>query len=236
MWSTQDKNGAYYYCCFPRSERTISSQQKPGSRYKLPPLPRSSRPPPCPTMSDTSNKLEVTHVAKGKTTNVVHDRKQSLIQQSNVRTRSYLAIEKNVVMPGILLEDHGIPAVTTFGDFLDELLAHAQTLKPTATVEPPLDKSNFQEILRRVDDSLQSCEAQHTGESAETKRGHRYAIVETAVRDAFTYMVVSSRGNSQRGHGLNVAGDHISRVAGICSSVESPRHRLDPGQCRTVRS
>lgn len=93
-------------------------------------------------------------------------------------------------MPSLIAEGHGIPAVTAFSYFLGELLAHAELVKPTAAIEPPLHKSDFQDLMRRLGDVLPGHEAKQHGSLPDTKHIHLFAIVETAVRDAFTEMIV----------------------------------------------
>jgi THO complex subunit 1 len=96
-------------------------------------------------------------------------------------------------MPSLLSEGHGISAVTTFSSFLDELLERAQSAKPTTSIEPALDKSVFQGILQGANNALPGNEVQKPGEGEDSRKLQRYAIVETAVRDAFADLIVSSQ-------------------------------------------
>ncbi|KAK3692137.1 THO complex subunit 1 transcription elongation factor-domain-containing protein [Podospora appendiculata] len=87
-------------------------------------------------------------------------------------------------MPSAMMaeESHGIAAVAAFGAFLDTLLAHAETVKPTAFIEPPLDKSDFDDLQHQLDDVLGS----------DLDQVQRFAVIETAVRDIFGNLIATT--------------------------------------------
>jgi THO complex subunit 1 len=82
---------------------------------------------------------------------------------------------------------HVVQAVDEFGELLKELLQRGDELKQTTTVEPPLSKSGFEDILERVEATLFS--------SAKTleQRKQRHAVIDTAIRDRFNELLVSLR-------------------------------------------
>jgi THO complex subunit 1 len=80
---------------------------------------------------------------------------------------------------------HVVQAVEAFGELLKELLRRAEEVKQATTVEPPLSKSDFEDILERVEAAFFS--------SAETleQRKQRHAAIDTAIRDKFNELLVS---------------------------------------------
>ena len=84
---------------------------------------------------------------------------------------------------------HGVPAVDEFGGLLRVMLRRArpkaEAIKVTNTVEPPLIKSDLTDLFEQVD-SIFSPAA-----SPELKKRSQYAVIETAVRDAFNDLLVS---------------------------------------------
>jgi hypothetical protein len=94
-----------------------------------------------------------------------------------------------VGMPSATVESHGIATVAAFGSFLDDLLAQASAVKTTSSVDPPLNKSDFEDLQGRLNEVLSS--KQSPSESnADAKRTQRFAIIETAVRDTFGNLIV----------------------------------------------
>ncbi|GAB1320823.1 THO complex subunit 1 transcription elongation factor-domain-containing protein [Madurella fahalii] len=93
-------------------------------------------------------------------------------------------------MPSAIIGSHGIEAVAAAGTFLDNLLERAEAVKRTASVEPPLDKSNFEDLRRQLSDALGP--ELMADDSADAKRTQRFAIIETAVRDTFKSMIATT--------------------------------------------
>lgn len=83
---------------------------------------------------------------------------------------------------------HVVQTVDAFGELLKELMQRAEEVKQTHTVEPPLNKSDFEDILERVETQFFS--------SAETLelRKQRHAAIDTAIRDKFNDLLVSTTG------------------------------------------
>ncbi|KAK0623627.1 THO complex subunit 1 transcription elongation factor-domain-containing protein [Immersiella caudata] len=108
-------------------------------------------------------------------------------------------------MPSAADNSHGIDAVATFNDFLDDLLSRAEHVKQTASLEPPLDKSSFDDIPAKVsqilghedtpvDDSANAKmdNADAKQDVVDPKRTQRFAILETAVRDTFSKLIATT--------------------------------------------
>jgi THO complex subunit 1 len=80
---------------------------------------------------------------------------------------------------------HGVPGVVIFGELLEDLLQRAEEVKQADTIEPPLNKPDFADVLARLESTFFS-----SADSTELrKRSH--AVVETAIRDKFNNLLVS---------------------------------------------
>jgi THO complex subunit 1 len=98
-------------------------------------------------------------------------------------------------MPGLHIQDNEVPGVGSFATLLGDLLAQAASVKSSASIEPPLNKSDFVDLAPRLSSffsSLQSLEVDGTSESNDQKRLRQNAIIETAVRDLFSNLIVRS--------------------------------------------
>lgn len=92
-------------------------------------------------------------------------------------------------MPSATNDNHGISGVEAAGTFLDGLLARAESVKQKASIEPPLEKSDFDDLRRHLSDALgYELPAE---EPVDTKKVQRFAVIETAVRDTFKSLIVS---------------------------------------------
>jgi THO complex subunit 1 len=80
---------------------------------------------------------------------------------------------------------HVVQVVDMFGEMLNELLQRAEEVKQTDTVEPPLSKVDFEDILERVEATFFW--------SAETpeQRKQKHAAIDTAIRNKFNDLLVS---------------------------------------------
>ncbi|KAK3301615.1 THO complex subunit 1 transcription elongation factor-domain-containing protein [Chaetomium strumarium] len=93
-------------------------------------------------------------------------------------------------MPSATIDSHGISGVVAVGTFLDKLLARAESVKQTASIEPPLEKSHFDDLRRQLSDALGY---DVTAEDpADAKRTQRFAVIETAVRDTFKSVIATT--------------------------------------------
>lgn len=84
----------------------------------------------------------------------------------------------------VTMVEHGVDAVYAFGGILEEMLEQAESIKQTSTVDPPLNKSDIEDFLEQVESMFGSLK------SVEQKKRSQYAIIETAVRNAFNNLLV----------------------------------------------
>lgn len=94
-------------------------------------------------------------------------------------------------MPSLEVDSYGVPAVTTFASLLEELLSHAQTVKSSATIEPPLEKSDFDQLPSRLSEIFPGLDPNKAVQNADLRRTEKYAVIETAVRALFSDLIVS---------------------------------------------
>lgn len=142
-------------------------------------------------------------------------------------------------MPSATIDSHGILGVAAAGTFLKELLARAESVKKTASIEPPLEKSDLGDLRQQLSDALGY---EFTAdEPVDTKKAQRFALIETAARDIFKSLVVSwSLGRASPAvlytNPTPPPGNHTNRVPFLRQCLESPRHPLPPLGLRTLRS
>jgi len=89
------------------------------------------------------------------------------------------------------VDSHGVEAVAAFGSFLDDLLSRAQSIKQTESIDPPLSKSNFPDLQAQLSQLLGDLAVPSDGAQDNTKKTHRFAVIETVARDTFKNLVVS---------------------------------------------
>ena len=77
-------------------------------------------------------------------------------------------------------------AVNLCRGLLGDMLAQANEIKRTNGIEPPILKADIAEEFRRLQ------ELPIFAERRDTKKSTRYAVIETAVRDAFIELLVRS--------------------------------------------
>ena len=127
-------------------------------------------------------------------------------------------------MPGLEINSHGIPAVEAIGEYLQELLDHAEGVKPARTLEPALTKADFDDIYGHVARIF-------TGfDDPSGRKLRQYAIVETAARDIFGKLIVSALTIYLIFSPFVIAllivfappspGQHIYRLARLCPRLE----------------
>lgn len=96
-------------------------------------------------------------------------------------------------MPSATIDSHGVSGVAAAGTVLDTLLARADSVKQTPSIEPALEKSAFDDLRRLLSDALGSDLSAE--EPADAKKIQRFAVIETAVRDKFKSLIVSWTSN-----------------------------------------
>ncbi|KAK0711543.1 THO complex subunit 1 transcription elongation factor-domain-containing protein [Lasiosphaeris hirsuta] len=93
-------------------------------------------------------------------------------------------------MPSATMDSHGINAVAAFGGFLEDLLSRAESVKRTASIEPPLDKSDFADLQGQLAKVLSSA-LSPVEDTADARKTQRFAVIETAVRDTFSNLIAT---------------------------------------------
>ncbi|AEO69581.1 9488df5f-fb33-4ec4-854b-57beee312a39 [Thermothielavioides terrestris] len=93
-------------------------------------------------------------------------------------------------MPSATIDSHGVSGVAAAAAFLDTLLERAESVKRTASIEPPLEKSDFDDLRQQLSDALGY--ELPPDESADSKRTQRFAVIETAVRDTFESLIATT--------------------------------------------
>ncbi|RYP92263.1 hypothetical protein DL770_001576 [Monosporascus sp. CRB-9-2] len=90
-------------------------------------------------------------------------------------------------MPSAVDPGHGVPQVATVLDLLKESLDYARSVKSTSSIEPALNKSDFESLLTRLFSVFTSEPASQVSDKA-----RQYAVVETAARDLFSNQIAST--------------------------------------------
>ena len=88
-------------------------------------------------------------------------------------------------MPSATTDAPGLSQVAVVDTLLKESLDYAQSLKPTSSIEPALNKSDFESLLN----SLSTVFA-NTSSGQVYDKPRQYAVVETAARDIFSNLIV----------------------------------------------
>ncbi|KAI0540790.1 THO complex subunit 1 transcription elongation factor-domain-containing protein [Xylaria digitata] len=82
--------------------------------------------------------------------------------------------------------------VSAMTDLLKDALDHAQTLKPAATIKPPLTKSHFETFIARLPAIFPSAALEPTSQSRDSEKVRVYATAETAARKIFSSIVAGT--------------------------------------------
>ncbi|KAJ8120646.1 hypothetical protein ONZ43_g2695 [Nemania bipapillata] len=90
------------------------------------------------------------------------------------------------------LSEDGVPQVSTMADLLADALVHAQTIKPAATIEPPLTKSHFEAFIARLPTIFAGAASGPISQGRDSEKARLYAAVETAARKTFSSLVAST--------------------------------------------
>lgn len=101
-------------------------------------------------------------------------------------------------MPIATPGDRGIPAVAACATFLDDALERAESVKDTASIEPPLTKAEFGDVsaqLSAIFDEklgpLETGEGEDAAANAEQRKTRTFAMFETSARELFSHLIVS---------------------------------------------
>lgn len=96
-------------------------------------------------------------------------------------------------MPSAKHLDHEIPQVDAFAALLKDALVHAQSVKSATTIEPPLTKVDFENVLAQLPTIFPCASPDYVSENLASEKARQYAVVETAARNVFSSLVVSSK-------------------------------------------
>ncbi|KAB5570756.1 THO complex subunit 1 transcription elongation factor-domain-containing protein [Coniochaeta sp. 2T2.1] len=96
-------------------------------------------------------------------------------------------------MPSLEMDDTIIPGLSAVDNLLDELLQHAETVKQTASIEPPLSQSDFSDLPARLDKALAPTGLpKDPPEKDDPVKSRRFAIIETVARDKFSNLIATT--------------------------------------------
>ncbi|KAI1213115.1 THO complex subunit 1 transcription elongation factor-domain-containing protein [Annulohypoxylon truncatum] len=85
-------------------------------------------------------------------------------------------------MPSAKNSDYEVPQVDAFTALLKNTLDHAQSIKPSASIEPPLTQVDFESQLAQVPTIFES----------EKEKAHQNAVIEIATRNIFSSLVATT--------------------------------------------
>lgn len=81
------------------------------------------------------------------------------------------------------------PAVAAFDALLRELLAEAERVKEVSTIEPALNKSDFDDLSGRVLSTAAQLPQLEGDKDAKETKARQFGIIETAARDIFSNLI-----------------------------------------------
>lgn len=104
-------------------------------------------------------------------------------------------------MPALVIEDLGVPAASSFGQLLKDLLDEAARIRSarddrttSSAIEPPLNQSDLKDLADRVALSLSGVRASSKSDDDESVKaqvkGRKFAIVEAVARHTFAQLTV----------------------------------------------
>lgn len=92
-------------------------------------------------------------------------------------------------MPSLEVDSYGIPAVTAFVDFFEEVLEVAGKIKPETAVEPALEESDLEDVLSRLPAVAELPDSQPTV-GPRQRNNSKFATIETAARGFLSNLIV----------------------------------------------
>lgn len=103
----------------------------------------------------------------------------------DIATRTHPRADPSAAGPNSSMGSHHVAAVDGFGQLLAEMLTTAAHVKEkTTTVDQPLNKSDLGGLFSKIDTVFTSTS------SPEVKKRAQYAIIETAVFEVFSDLLV----------------------------------------------
>ncbi|KAH7160074.1 THO complex subunit 1 transcription elongation factor-domain-containing protein [Dactylonectria estremocensis] len=96
-------------------------------------------------------------------------------------------------MPALDMDNPGVPAVATSVSLLEELLGQAEKVKQASTIEPALNKSDFDDIPGRVSQVAAILTQTEHGEATSSQiKARQYAMIETASREILSNLIATT--------------------------------------------
>lgn len=92
-------------------------------------------------------------------------------------------------MPSLEVDSYGVPAVTAFAEYFEEALETTASIKPEVTVEPVLEESNLEDVLKRLPAAPEPADAQTAG-GLRQRNSSKFATIETAARGLLSNLIV----------------------------------------------
>lgn len=92
-------------------------------------------------------------------------------------------------MPSLEVDSYGVPAVTAFAEYFEEALEATTAIKPEVTVEPALEESDLDDVLKRLPAAPESADAQSIG-GLRQRNSSKFATIETASRGLLSNLIV----------------------------------------------
>ena len=137
-------------------------------------------------------------------------------------------------MPSLEVDSYGVPAVTTFVSYFEEVLVIAASAKSTTTIEPALEESDLQDVLSRWPAASTTVEVKKEG--AGNRKNQQFAVIETAVRGIQSNLIVRRACRALPNQlSSPYTGNSIHRFTRIRQGVEPVRHSIDIIGSRTMR-
>ncbi|KAI5460006.1 THO complex subunit 1 transcription elongation factor-domain-containing protein [Mariannaea sp. PMI_226] len=97
-------------------------------------------------------------------------------------------------MPSLDMDNAAVPAVASCASLLEDLLRQAEASKTTNTIEPALNKSDFDDLSGRISRFAATLQNEDGEEASRTDQAkiRQFAMIETAVRDIFSNHIATT--------------------------------------------
>ncbi|OTB06803.1 hypothetical protein M426DRAFT_318516 [Hypoxylon sp. CI-4A] len=95
-------------------------------------------------------------------------------------------------MPSTTDPTHEIPQISAFEALLKDALDHAQSIKPSALIEPPLSKIDFESLVARLPTIFPCASPDYVSDNLSSEKARQNAVIETATRGVFSSLVAST--------------------------------------------
>ncbi|OTA66546.1 hypothetical protein K449DRAFT_390987 [Hypoxylon sp. EC38] len=95
-------------------------------------------------------------------------------------------------MPSSMNPGYGVPQVDAFTALLKGALDQAQSRKPSASIEPPLTKADFDGLLSQLPTIFPCASSDYVSDNLGSEKARQYAVVETAARNVFSSLVAET--------------------------------------------